>query len=344
MRLNRKTLQVAVQKGVLNDTQAEQLWVLLSEQQHDTPTFSFTHILYYLGGLIAIGAMTLFMTLSWESFGGWGIFFIALLYAGVGLWLTQFFLYCKQLRIPAGITATFVVALTPLAVYGLQQALGFWSGEHVYREYHVYIDWNWLFMELATLAVGAVLLWRYRLPFMVMPVAVTLWYMSMDLAPFLFASKDLNWELRKFVSLWFGLLIVLLAFWVDVRSRHDEDYAFWLYLFGVLAFWGGLSLMRSDSELGKLLYCGINLLMIGVGAVLGRRVFVVFGGLGCAGYLGHLAYDVFKDSWLFPFILTLIGLGIIYLGILWQRHEAQLTGRLRAWLPVELRELIEQRQ
>lgn len=344
MNLNRKTLRVVVQKGILSDTQAEQLWTFLSEQQRDTPTFSFTHILYYLGGLIAIGAMSLFMTLGWESFGGWGIFFIALLYAGVGLWLTQFFLYRKQLRIPAGITATFVVALTPLAVYGLQQALGFWSDEHVYREYHVYIDWNWLFMELATLAVGAVMLWRYRLPFMVMPVAVTLWYMSMDLAPFLFGTEDLNWELRKFVSLWFGLLMVLLAFWVDVRSRHDEDYAFWLYLFGVLAFWGGLSLMRSDSELGKLLYCGINLLMIGIGAVLGRRVFVVFGGLGCAGYLGHLAYDVFKNSWLFPFILTLIGLGVIYLGILWQRHEAKLTSHLRAWLPVELRELIEQRR
>jgi len=26
--------------------------------------------------LIAIGAMTLFMNLGWENFGGWGIFFI----------------------------------------------------------------------------------------------------------------------------------------------------------------------------------------------------------------------------------------------------------------------------
>ncbi len=138
--------------------------------------------------------------------------------------------------------------------------------------------------------------------------------------------------------------MVLLAFWVDIRSRHDQDYAFWLYLFGVLAFWGGLSLMYSDSELGKFLYCCINLLMIASGAVLSRRVWVVFGGLGCAGYLGYLAYHVFQDSLLFPFVLTLIGLGVIYLGILWQRHEADISTRVQTWLPFALRELIEQRQ
>ncbi|MFO1434202.1 MAG: DUF2157 domain-containing protein [Candidatus Competibacteraceae bacterium] len=343
MNINLNDLQAAAQNGLLSDAQAERLWAFLSERYRDTPGFNFTHILYYLGGLIAIGAMTLFMTLGWERFGGWGIFFIALAYAGVGLWLTEYFLYRKQLRIPAGILAAFVVALTPLAIYGLQVALGFWAEGRVYRDYHVWIDWRWLLMELATLATGAIMLWRYRLPFLVMPLAVTLWYMSMDLAPFLFGGDTLDWEMRKFVSLWFGLLMILLAFWVDIRARHGQDYAFWLYLFGVIAFWGGLSLMRSESELGRFLYFCLNLLMIVTGAVLSRRVFAVFGGLGCAGYLGYLAYDVFKDSLLFPFVLTLIGLGVIYLGILWQRHEARISARLRGWLPSALKELIEQR-
>jgi hypothetical protein len=187
-----------------------------------------------------------------------------------------------------------------------------------------------------------VLLWRYRLPFLVMPVAVTLWYMSMDLAPFLF-DAEVGWEARKLVSLWFGLLMVLLAFWVDIRARFEKDFAFWLYLFGVLAFWGGLSLMNSDSELGRFMYLCINVALIVVGAVLSRRVFAVFGGLGIASYLGYLAYRVFSDSLLFPFVLTVIGLAIIYLGILWQRHEAKLSAGLRASLPGALRELIEQR-
>ena len=152
-----------------------------------------------------------------------------------------------------------------------------------------------------------------------------------------------NWEIRKFVSLWFGLAMVLLAFWVDVRSRRSRDYAFWLYLFGVITFWGGLSSMDSSSELGKLAYCGINLAMILIGAILGRRVFAVFGGLGIAGYLGDISYRLFKDSLVFPFALSLIGLGIIWLGVIWQRREAEWSARLSGYLPAALRELIEAR-
>jgi hypothetical protein len=344
MELNRSLLKDATENGLISEQQAEQLWEFLSERGKDTPSFRTTHILYYLGGLIAIGAMSLFMTLGWERFGGWGLFFIALAYTGAGLWLTEFFLNRSRLPIPAGITATFVVVLTPLAVYGVQAALGWWAEGLVYREYHRLIDWRWMFMELATLACGAVMLWRYRLPFSVMPIAVTLWYMSMDLAPFFSDDADLTWDLRKLVSLWFGLLIVLLAFWVEIRTRHEKDYAFWLYLFGVIAFWGGLSMMHSDSEFSKFIYLCINLIMIAVGAILTRRVFAVFGGLGAAGYLGHLADDVFKDSMMFPFVLTIIGLGIIYLGIIWQRHEEMISGKLRGLLPLPVRELIERRQ
>lgn len=340
MELTRGLLKDATTRGVISEQQAEQLWAFVAEQGKDTPSFRFTHILYYLGGMIAIGAMSLFMTLGWERFGGWGLFFIALAYAGAGLWLTEFFLRGRW-SIPAGLTAAFVVVLTPLAVYGLQSALGLWADGKVFRQYHTHIDWRWLMMEFATLAIGAVMLWRYRLPFLVMPVAVTLWYMSMDLTPFLFGDLAVFSEARKFVSLWFGLLMVLLAFWVDIRSRREKDYAFWLYLFGVLAFWGGLSLMKSNSELSKFAYLCINLAMIGTGAMLSRRVFAIFGGMGAAGYIGHLAYGVFKDSVLFPFVLTFIGLGVVYLGIIWSRNEIALSNRLRGLLPLQMRELVE---
>lgn len=333
MDLKRSQLSEAADNGLISHQQADHLWAFLSERSHDTPSFRFSHILYYAGGLTAIGAMSLFMTLGWERFGGWGLFFIALVYAVAGLWLTEFLLNRNKLLIPAGISAAFVVALTPLAVYGLQVALGWWEVGLVYREYHRLIDGRWMFMELATLAVGGLLLWRYHLPFLVMPIAVTLWYMSMDLTPFLFNNEDLNWDLRKTVSLWFGLLMLVLAVWVDRLTRQDKDFAFWLYMVGVLAFWGGLSMMNSDSELSKFMYLCINLLMIVVGGMLSRRVFTVFGALGAAGYVGYLAYDVFKDSMLFPFVLTIIGLGVILLGIYWQRNEARINGYLRGLMP-----------
>ena len=69
----------------------------------------------------------------------------------------------------------------------------------------------------------------------------------------------------------------------------------------------------------------------------------VFGGLGVAGYLGYLAQVLFKDSLVFPFALTLVGLGVIGAGLWWQKHEQTLAARLRAPLPRALRELLEAR-
>ena len=339
MRVDRKHLDAAVEEQILSSEQADKLVLFLNQQPDNTPRFDFTHVLYYLGGCIAIGAMTLFMTLGWESFGGTGILLISLAYAVVGLKLSQLF-DRKGYLIPAGICATFAVALTPLAIYGLQEMLGVWPDDSVYRDYHRYIQWHWLYMELGTLAVGAIVAWRYKYPFLVMPIAVTLWYLTMDLSAML-SGGDYSWELRKLVSMYSGLLMIGLAFWVDIRSRKTADYAFWIYIFGVIAFWGGLSLQHSDSELSKFFYLCINLLMIGIGVLLMRRVFVVFGALGCCGYLGHLASDLFKDSWLFPIALTAIGLLVIYLGVLWQKHESAITARTRNCLPLPLKELLD---
>lgn len=343
MKINRQDLTSAAKDGIIATEQVEALWLFLSDRNRNTPSFNFTHILYYLGGLIAITAMSLFMTLGWETFGGWGIFSISLIYMLLTLVLTEA-LQRRGLMIPAGITAALTVVLIPLAIYGLQQALGFWDGRRNYRDYHVYIDWTWLLMELGTLAGAALIFFRYRLPFLLMPVVVTLWYLSMDLVPFIFHDLDHNWELRKLVSLFFGLAMTGFALWVDLRSGRQQDFAFWLYLFGVATFWGGLSLMHSDSELNKLIYCGINLLLIGCGAVLSRRVFAVFGGFGVAGYLGHLAYSVFKDSFFFPLALSAIGLGIIALGIAWQKHERQISATLRSRLPLPIQETLEERR
>jgi len=349
MQITRAALEEASAKGLIGKDQGVALWAFLVERERETPSFKAAHILYYLGGMIAIGAMTLFMTLGWERFGGVGLLLISGCYCAVALALTEYLLGRRQLALPAGITAALAVVMVPLAVYGAQHALGLWpadgSTKWAYRDYHTRIDWRWLMMELATLAAGAVALWRYRLPFLVLPVAVTLWYMSMDLAPFLFGGDAMTFfsSRGKLVSTCFGLAMTLIAFWIDVRSRQPRDFAFWLYVFGVLTFWGGLTSMDSNSELGRLLYCCINLLLIAIGAALSRRVFAVFGGIGVALYLGHLSRTVFQDSMLFPVALTAIGLAVIAAGVAWQRHESAIGTWLRSLLPAPVRALVEHR-
>ena len=351
-------LQAAARAGDITAEQAERLWTRWagsavgsgSARAIAAPRFSFTHVLYYFGGMLAIGAMTLFMTLGWELFGAWGVLLLAVGY-GVGAIAVARNLLHRGLHIPAGILATLAVCLVPLATWALQAALGLWpDGPHDnYRDFHRFIDWRWLWLELATLAAAVVMLWWLRFPFMVMPVAVTIWYLWMDLTHMLMQKEGFDWQFTRDTSLLFGIATVAIAVWVDLRTRlardprDRQDFAFWLYLFGVLMFWGGLSLRESDSELAKAGYAAINVVMVFLGAAISRRVFTVFGAIGVAGYLGYLSYKVFADSLLFPFVLTLLGLAIVALGIWWQRREARIHAALVGWLPAPLKPLAEPR-
>ncbi|MCB1900241.1 MAG: hypothetical protein KDH16_13170 [Rhodocyclaceae bacterium] len=353
-RIDKHHLDQAAEARIISPTQAEDLWAYLCAHAAAPagPRFDLTHVLYYLGGMLAIGAMSVFMNLGWESFGGWGIVSIALLYFGIA-WQFAGRFERQGLAVPMGIMATLCIVLVPLATWGLQHALGLWvDAPHAdqYRDYHRYVDRRWLTLELATLAAGCLMLWRWRAPFMLMPIAVTLWYLSMDLAMLLVApaSSPWNWSseawtFRKWFSVSFGAITLLGAFWIDLRNRSRQDYSFWLYLFGLFAFWGGLSSLGSDLLAGKLIYLAINLTLIGIGAALLRRTFTVFGAIGVAIVLGDFSRHLFRDAWLFPIALTAIGLAVIYAGVWWSRHEQQLSARLRACLPESVQPMLARR-
>jgi hypothetical protein len=148
----------------------------------------------------------------------------------------------------------------------------------------------------------------------------------MDAAAWAFNQPDgLDWRSRRWVSVVVGLVTTLVGFGLD-RTLHksnqprSEDFAFWCYLFGLMAFWGGLTSMDSNSELSRAIYALVNLGLIGLAVKLRRVTFLVFGAMGIYAYLGHLAYEVFKNSVLFPFILALMGLSLI-LATVWAQRR-----------------------
>jgi hypothetical protein len=336
MKISRLDLDWAVHSDIISSEQAVTLWDGLETRQAARPNFETAHVAYYVGALLIIGAMGWFMNEAWERFGGLGLTLIALTYgaaflsAGWSLWVKPGY------RIPGGLLCTVAVCMVPLAVYGLERWTGFWpqGDPGMYSGYHVWVRASWLWMEVATIVAAIVILYWIRFPFLTAPIAFSLWYMSMDLTPLLFGRMDFSWDERLWVSLWFGLAMLTAAVIVDRKT--EQDYAFWGYLFGLMAFWGGLSLMKSDSELNKFLYCVINLGLMVFSVLWHRRAFLVFGALGVTGYLGHLAYTVFKDSLLFPFVLSIIGIAIMWLGILYQRHHDQIEAVIIRMTPTIL--------
>jgi hypothetical protein len=334
MRMTKQDLAAAVEIKIISSEQAQKLADFLLKRQDDTPSFRLTHLLYYFGGLLAISAITLFVTQAWELMRGLPLFILSSLLFIFGLLITRYFLD-KKLTIPAGIMATFSLAVVPLAIYNLQSWLGYFpKTSFEYVDYHSHVDWSWAPMEFGTLFVGVFMLYYYRFPFLLFPVAVTLWYMSMDLYPLLVRPVEYTFQQRSLFSMYFGLMMLVVAVYMDFKHSDDKkDYAFWLYLFGLLSFWGGLSLLNSSSELSHFIYCMINVLLILISVFLNRRVFAVFGAAGVIGYLGHLSFNVFANSLSFPVALIFLGVLLILAASRWARVEDAIYRKLQPYIP-----------
>jgi hypothetical protein len=346
MNINLDDLRSAARSANLSSEQADSLWQALGarEEPATKPRFDVAHVAYYLGALLVIGAMGWFMTKAWDGLGGPGLTAVAICYTicfvlgGRTLW-TQ-----PHQRIPGGLLLTIAVCMVPLAVFGIERWTGFWPAGDPgsYTRFHPYIDGSWLIMEAATVTAGLIALRWWRFPFLTAPIAYALWYMSMDLPELLLGKPSFSWEEKQFITTVFGGVMLLVSYLADLKSKAD-DFAFWGYLFGLGAFWGGLSSMDSNSELGKLVYALINLGLILCSLVLRRRIFLVFGALGLFGYLGHLAYRVFNDSLLFPFVVSLLGVAIIYLGMQYQRRHKEIERHLRYLVVPHIRSLLPPR-
>ena len=338
-RFDARDLARAVSAGVLHPGQDRALLAFLRQQPESRASFQLAHVAFYFGALLIMGAMGWLLTEAWMRIGDGALLAIALLYIA-GITLFALSLQRRNQPVAAGVLAAVAVSIVPLAVFAIERLAGWWpldDAQGDYHQYYTYVQGGWLAMEAATVLAGLLMLRLIPFPFIVMPIAVALWFMSMDLSEW-FHGDLFSWEQRRTVSLWFGLGLLLVFLVIDGRTRRD--YAFWGYLAGLAAFWGGLTLMDSGSEWGKALYCLINLGLMGLAVLLRRPVFMVFGAMGVAAYLGYLSYEVFADSLLFPVILTLIGLGVIGLGVLYQKRREALSEQLRAQLPERLLQLL----
>ncbi|MDD0973433.1 DUF2157 domain-containing protein [Pseudomonas fontis] len=334
-RFDAKDLARAVSAGVLNPGQDLALLDFLKQQPAQQASFQLAHVAFYFGALLIMGAMGWLLNEAWMRIGDSALLMVALLYIA-SMTIAGLVLQRRGQVIPAGVLAAVAVSIVPLAVFAIERITGFWpldDSQADYHNYYTYVQGGWLLMEAATVLAGLLMLRLIPFPFIVMPIALALWFMSMDLTEWVYGDP-FNWEQRQQVSLWFGLALLLVFLVVDGRTQRD--YAFWGYLAGLLAFWGALTSMNSDSEFAKAMYCLINLGLMTVAVLLRRPLFMVFGALGVAAYLGYLSYDVFADSLLFPVIVTLIGLGVIGLGLLYQKHRERLSSNLRSRLPAAL--------
>ena len=342
MSYSESDLRAAAGAGVIDETDLQRLLAYLAQgatQGPATPSAKFdaAHLLWYAGALIVIGAMGLFSTVAFSQMGGRALIACAAAYA-VAFGFAGDHLWRKGLRVPGGLLIAIAVSMAPLAVYGIQDELGWWSRfgrPGTVHDFYIWIKGSWIFMELATVVAGTIALRFYRVPFIVAIISLALWFMSMDLAPWIANAAHADFETRRRVSVWFGLAMLMVAWTVDYRSRH-RDFGFWLHLFGLMAFWGGITASAAASEFDKALYCLFNVGLLLVAVIIMRRAYAVFGTFGITLYLGDLAQVVFRNSLMFPFALSLIGIAVVGCGLAYHRKQDAISAWLSANLPPAL--------
>lgn len=323
MEISKEDFMRALQSAGVSENKAEENWLELEKKKQASNSFS--RWMYFFGALIIIAAMTWWMTQGWEWFGGLGLFLIAIAYAGVfslfgaKLWKTN------DLKTPGGLLITIAVCMAPLAIYGLQTHFGWWP-ELEFQDYFHRITSNWILIEVGTILAGILALRFFPFPFLMAPIFFSALFLTVDATSLIQGNGALN-DFRLWISLLFGLIMIAIAYGIDRKQK--EDFAFWGYFFGGFTFWMSLSTLSYDGEQVYFIYLLINILLMIAALYLKRNIFMVLGAFGTFLYFSHLAYDLFKDSMIFPFAMTLIGLSFIYLGILYQKNREKIETKIQ---------------
>ncbi len=323
MAITEKDIAALLNDGVIDDAAAARIreWAAGTGDRSPASSFDIAHSAYYLGALVILFALGWFAVEAWDRYGGWPLAGVAIAYAalfatlGEGLWR-------RGWRVPGGVLFTAAVGMAPLLAFAVQAGLGIWpdAGRGTAPTYYASVNAHVIVIALSTVAAALIAI-RFRpFAFHGAPLAAALLVLAMEVGELLLpATGSTNSDM---VTLVVGLLVMGAAYLVDHRTR--EDYAFWLYLGGLLAFF-----FPAFDEIRETLAFGlIHLSFMLVAVLIRRRAFMVVGGVGLFSYLVYLAGDLFRDSLLFPVALSAIGLALIFGGVAYARRE----DRIREWI------------
>jgi len=168
--------------------------------------------------------------------------------------------------------------------------------------------------EVTVIAIGLIALYFVQFPFITFPMAVAgLVFAEVDLSQMIYGPQPSIGQHAQ-VSVIFGFLELLLAYGID-RLNYKADFSFWIYIYGMFAFWGGLTtefvyVYQNSFYLG-LFYLFVNIALLYGFVRLNRIIFLLAGGAGVATYVAQEMFlygSLESNSWfsvLFGAVVTL---------------------------------------
>jgi len=332
-----------VEAGIVDEETAVAIRAYLDDKYGDRPRFDITSVGYYFGALIVMLAFAWFLFEGYDRYAGGALMAIApsyaLLFVLGGNWLWK----QPRLKDAGGLLFTLAICMVPIFVYGFEEYMGWYPilagaiddrPDAAAIEYGRQVNFAGIWIALAAVVVGIAVLPLRRFAFMAVVPIVAFHQLWLAIMSVMVGGRPDDLQLGTHLML-SGLVVMAVGFVVDRRT--EEDFAFWLYGLGVAHFWVGLVNLPFDSEIAWIGFVLVNLLLMIVSILLQRRVFMVAGALGVFIYLGHLGFETFEDSLLFPFVLIFVGLAIIGAAVWYQKHKREIEGAMLGILPAAVR-------
>jgi hypothetical protein len=272
--------------------------------------------LVWLGVLLVIGAHAWWSTTGYEELG------IGLVFGLTLLWQLVFLAAAERTRragygaLTAGFAAV-VAFYTPLTIYSLERLFGV-DFDYRYKEFYPWISEGWVWMEITAIAVAFALLYRYRHPFLTLPITIFVGFLAMDFGARLFGLSLEKGNDVELLVLTVGLLMAVVGVVLDYRGWRR--YAFWPHVGSFwLVPWGLYALVDAGSWPLFL----VAALAIAAGVWLARIAHLVFGVL-----TAWCAITLIAEGPLFPFFLMAGGIGFIGVAIWLARGDTP----IQRWL------------
>lgn len=352
-RLSRDALiDAATQRGIIDAEQGRKLQALAAELAASAPNadvagapapgatgairrearrgFNAITIAYSLGALLVLFALGWFLVDRWNALGPGGVLGVSALYAAAFA-VTGVLLRRREFAVAGGLAAVLAVTMTPVWGWALLRLTGEWpdplAWDNALARYDPYIASRLIIIDLATIGVALATLRRVRFFALTVPIAVALVALLLHLGTAL-GDPRTRWYVGPYYQCVIGCAMFAIAYAVDRRQPKDEDFALWFYVagavmlaFGYVQVWSSIGVWRHALPL-------VAVSLVVASLYLRRRVLLVSGGLAAFGYLGYLAFDVFRRVVALPLALAALGLLVIVATVWMQRRFPSLVDRV----------------
>jgi hypothetical protein len=327
----------ALDRGIITPAQREQLTALARElsaapepRSEARGTFNVITVAYALGALLVLFALGWFLAERWSKLGPTGVLMVAGLYAvvfaGAGTTLRR-----RGFPIAGGLAIVLAVIMTPVWGWAVLRLTGLWPDPSDLNDpllrYDPYIASRLIVLELATIGAALVALRRVRFSALGAPIAVAFVALLVHLGQAL-GDPRLSWYIGPYYQLVIACATFAVAYAVDRRQPSREDYALWFYVAACVMLFAGYMGVWSHIGVWRHALPLVAASLIAASLYLRRRVLVIAGGIVAFGYLGYLAFDVFRRVVALPIALAALGLLVLVATVWMQRRFPALVERV----------------